>query len=1288
VTTRPDDFETAPGDPLEDLLVERLLRDGRVDPQRIAHAQALAARERISFELALLRSGAASGDDLRETLGEALAAPASGQDSWELGAVPDEDPGRQGLSPDQDWVWLNERLQLQTRRELGRGGMGTVHLVQDPRLGREAALKVLSRRGGRAEQRFQREATVTAQLDHPGIPPVYAAGRTERGDAYLLIRYLPGRSLADHIQEAHRAAPPPLEELRPLLRHLVRVCEAVAYAHSRGILHRDLKPENVILGGFGEVCVADWGLARDLRLGAEADEELHADPGQPQDSRLTRVGAALGTVGYMAPEQARGAEVDARADVFSLGSILATILTGESPCSAESPVLQLAKAQAGEIDLPQQTRHDLPADLATIAAGALAVVPEQRTQSAEELARQLTAWLEGRPVPGHRYGLRQRASRLFRQSPGLFAGLAASFFVAASAVLAGFELRDRATRAERNAQASTAKAKLEAALPKTAGKRDLAGALVRLAAAEQWHALAPLDPRAANALHEAACALGDRAAAEQQWPLAAQAFAAAERLTVAPAEARAKRLEVEAQATEEPRRRRAEVLGWLDRVEREAPPLEVLQEAIHAIVKHPEPDVVALLTARLDQVSARLQQASRETYLAALEPDDVERVSGEGRLIGLPGAIDAFLETGELTTEQQALLSRASARLEGRSRRAGHAHSSRDEAGRRQLAAVGPGGVAVARVCCDALGWLGEREAAVPSLARFLRVVANPQPAIVAGLSLVRLGGDEALAVVHWSRKAFGVDSFYSRSLERALRGRQEVVPPQADTAPGLVKRAWALMAQQDLHGAREDLLRAVALDPDHAPAWVQLGAVEAKLKATDRALQALLRAVELTPDSRSAWTNLASVRLSLGDYAGCLRDSERSIRLGGNNAEAHYIRAQVHFMEGRTDQGAAELEEALEDNPNLGELWVSRAELRRTRGDMAGAQADVERALRLEPDLAYAWVVAAMLALDAGRYGTALEAAERAVALEPANALAYDKRAQAGLRQGDPERAIADHRKAIELMPDRLFFRLSFARSLMALTHYDEVERVANGALSVDPTDPGAYFFRAWARLRKQRTQEAAADLERAIHLAERNGARAGARLAEMYQERARVRLQLGDREGALLDADRSVELEPHAALVRAERGGVRFRVGDLNGALEDYEAAVRLDPNLGEAWFDMGYALMERGDPGGARGPLERATRLLPQDPNAWALRAQAARLTRNFGEAVQHADQALRFAPTFSDAWLVRGHSLLELRRWSEAQHDLERFLKLDPNHPQADWVREEGLPFLRRRLEDER
>jgi len=311
---------------------------------------------------------------------------------------------------------------------LGVGGMGEVRRVLDPSLNRTVALKVLHPRLGHTrghEDRFIAEAQVTAQLEHPGIVPVYTSGRMPDGRPYFTMREVRGRTFAEVIGDVHAASTP--DEWRPAesgwtFRRLVetfhRVCEAVAYAHARGVLHRDLKPSNVMVGDFGEVLVLDWGLARVRGMPWGTQEVVRTDRSL-DPSQATQVGTVSGTPGYMSPEQARG-ETEAlspASDVYALGAILYQVLSGHPPFEGQDTGSVLRKVLTGSPPAPARPTMALPwatdeqpasgpapsgpggppvpEALIEICATAMERDPGARFIDAQDLAMEVVAWLDG-----------------------------------------------------------------------------------------------------------------------------------------------------------------------------------------------------------------------------------------------------------------------------------------------------------------------------------------------------------------------------------------------------------------------------------------------------------------------------------------------------------------------------------------------------------------------------------------------------------------------------------------------------------------------------------------------------------------------------------------------------------------------------------------------------------------------------------------------------------------------------------------------------------------------------
>lgn len=301
------------------------------------------------------------------------------------------------IDPRHPEMTLEKRIEV--RQQLGAGGMAVIMESFDTNLLRTSALKQVREDHDEDPEvvgRLIEEAQITAQLDHPNIVPVHELGVDQEGRLFFTMKLVHGRNLHD-ILASQGFKGRTNEELFAHLQVFIKVCDAVAFAHSRGVIHRDLKPENIMVGEYGEVYVMDWGIARlkGKNRPSARDHEI-PEPGRFRYEISTEEGMIIGTPGYLAPEQALGnvAEIDERSDVFSLGTILYQILTGAPPFFGRTAQEMVVNTLTEEILSPEERVNiNLPLKLCDIAMKALSRDPGDRYPSVAALKRDVEDFL-------------------------------------------------------------------------------------------------------------------------------------------------------------------------------------------------------------------------------------------------------------------------------------------------------------------------------------------------------------------------------------------------------------------------------------------------------------------------------------------------------------------------------------------------------------------------------------------------------------------------------------------------------------------------------------------------------------------------------------------------------------------------------------------------------------------------------------------------------------------------------------------------------------------------------
>ncbi len=1154
---------------------------------------------------------------------------------------------------------------------LGRGGMGEVLSVVDPELGRTMAAKIARGQvGADVLAKFVLEAQVTGWLEHPGVPPVHELGTTGDGRVYFTMKRIDGQDLASVLDQVRAQRETPATRLPELLAVFVKVCETIAYAHSRGVIHRDLKPANVMVGAFGEVLVMDWGLARVLGRADACGPPSGAGPGRSTagadgapggSARETQEGAILGTPAYMAPEQARGeiAALDERADVFALGAMLYEILCLEPPYVGPSVLSALALAIEGDVVPPSRRAptREIPWELEAIVQRAMAPERDDRYANALELVADVRAYQEGRRVGAAVYGVRAALANWGARHRYLLRAAAA--VLATGVVLVAVSAhRERSRRLVHEAAVAQARAALAAQAPAARlaeaaaeialppadphqrydspsiedGRRQ-AALLLRLQAAAEAHAsllaLEPAQPKVDASLLAILLAIAHVAELAEDFTLAELTLARAGALDGGEEPAARARARLATARTAREDRRAAEGARLLDLAGRGAlAEVQDLDRAAVEIAGHRGRATVDAMRMTLRALTDRLRAAATRKMLEARVPTAAEAEAGEAELLGLEEAVAAWHDAQvspapgcaappALSPAHEVVLGRAHARLEARASSAsGDVRSPwrhlLSDAQRHELTVGGRRGDHELTLVCGALRLLGEPTGAVEDLWRYLWTEWDEVRAVPAGRALAALARRSPVA-----RDA--LLDLVGLSVPRRRPGRWESNGPWWTQISREVARTRLATGTTPVPDGGRDLAT--------ADEYLQRGLVHLAAGEHAAALADFDRAIERDDRHAKAWSNRGLAHQALGDLDGAFADHTRAIEADPTLADAYNNRGTVSYAKSHLEAAVADFTRAIERDPRLARAYGNRGLAYASAGDYVRAAVDYDRAIELDPRDGRVLVHRGNALLTQGDLAAAIRDYSHAIELDPRLADAYSGRGNAKSAAGDMVGAIADHGRAVEL----------------------------------DPLNACAYTNRGLVLYAVGDLAGAVRDHTRAIEL--------DPRLAGAFNNRALALTSLRDFDGAIRDFTTAIGLAPHRASYYDGRGRARRDSGDLAGAKADCDRALEEDPRYARGYAGRALALLALGDSSGALRDCTQAIELDARDAEYPALRGRVLRARGDLDGALRDADRAIELAPRVSIHHFDRGNVREGQGDLAGAAIDYTRALELDPNNVAA-------------------
>lgn len=1074
-----------------------------------------------------------------------------------------------------------------------KGGLGNIWRARDERLQREVAFKELlpaALKNPAFFERFLEEAQITGQLEHPGIVPIYDLGWQANGTPYYSMKLVRGQTFLKAIQALHKLPYDTVERhlaFVRLLRQFVDVCNAIAFAHDRGVLHRDLKPHNIMLGAFGETLVLDWGLAKIIGapekpvFGSGAPGDLPQGsvtiPGSGTTGGLspslrrsvvtnvrsqasqTIMGSIMGTPAYMPPEQARGENdtLDSRADIYSLGAILYELITGRQAVPKDKIVLMLKRVTTGDIVPPRKVDPRIERPLEAICLKALALRREDRYQSALELARDVERYLADEPVSVYAEPWTKRARRWMRRHR-LVVTTTAGVLIAAG-------LSAIAWRVSESRRVATISDHVQAALAQI--DRDVAAG--HFTTAREKLAEAQGEIRDEEALPALLAAVEEKKATidslaqraetgrlkELRDDVATQLDVAARALTTHkdPATAQAMLTEVVALLRDEPAlvdlRVRAE-----SRLKAATTELARLRDAEAA-------------TARLAEFSRKLDEARfYGSQFTGERPEDNTKSA--------LAAATAALRLYDPDSTDLLAVDRLASRVHGL-----------DDADRQRLQT---GLHEIGLIIAEAIAQQATRAAEADRPALRTQALAWLDRAESAGL------------------KSRVVYELRARLLRE--QGDTDAAGRAADTATTLAPAtAWEYVTLGELQRRSEgDPLsaipfyqKALELDPRFHLALYFTGVAN---------LQHVQKLDE--PSRPGKETDIRGyLSASVTAFTACLAERPdflwplllRGVALAGLGETAQ---AEADFA--LVSQAAEKGDGSLPASLYAYGLAMNRGSLRYQQLRLDDALAEFTRAESLRPGQPEVLINLSLVERAKQRDAEALALLTRAIEADPRNRQAWRLRAEVQQRLGDDVAAEKDNRAWLglaEAPAEQARALVEIGKLYQRAGTLADAIRTYREAVQLDDTSGIAWRLLAEALLARGETENAEAAFDKALTRLDPVG--------DLYRARGLTRASQGRYRDAINDYTRSLELEASPNILT--RRGWAYLMQSRQLALADFDEAIRLNPESGDSYNGRGYARVLLGQVDEATADADEA---LQRGPRAFEVYFNAAAI---YGQAV---------------------------------------------------------------------
>jgi tetratricopeptide (TPR) repeat protein/tRNA A-37 threonylcarbamoyl transferase component Bud32 len=1102
---------------------------------------------------------------------------------------------------------IMQKERYEVLQTLGEGGMGVVQLVKDNLLGREVALKKikttrshlknLSDREKAMLWRLNKEAEITAILEHPNIVPLYEMQQEKEGEICFTMRKVEGRTLRK-ILKAKREGDPEYDESK-ILGIYLKVCDAMAYAHSSGVVHRDLKPDNIMVGQFGEVYVMDWGIAKKLNqekndsgfqqsqlaetIDMQEPNNLHPTTvvevlektavGESKIAEGMKTQGGMGTEGYMAPEQRENAsKVTPQSDIYSLGQILRECFVLLSPMEEfeqqieENTVKRKLTKRKRELQ-KKSPEKNIPKEIKAIIEKATKTEPIERYESVKELSQDLESYQKHLRVSVKEYSSLELVLKWIQRYKQQIRLVGVPIIVLLITIFGYSEWKQR-KEIQQNVEEAKEREKEANEIRDDLGKEKLSTKIGKLLLAQNFLNVALFVNPKNREVQEMKWNLGKKLVETcyltEDYNLATFMAKEMETLSFPKKEDKDKLL---GQVNEERDKTLKDHLTKFDELEDRFrnKNLEYGQgerdDAIFEISKMPEKEIFDKLIGILKEATEYFQLDQTKQDIKTNEFYTM-MVMALGRLEN-PEAGPHLIESLESIKNKLSLLSNEEQKKEKRK--------------------------------MDFMILLAEAFANSKAFKYALKFYDIRLKMGINGLfwnrteTICEKSAKDVISDFNKTIQLYPQDAttYYYRAVAKSIIGDLEgaisdyneaaKLNPKLNNASSTkneefnnfkwdfdiqhaniyLDRAITKEESGDFEGAITDYNKSIELNPKLVRAYNGRGNAKEAKEDLDGALADYNKAIELNPKDDEAYNNKGDIEYEKGNLDESIDNYTKAIKYNPQSIKAYNNRGNVKLEKGKIDEAITDFDEAIHLDSKFSDTYNYRGSAKEAKEDLDGALADYNKAIELNPKDDNAYNNRGLIKWKNGDIEGAIFDINEAIRLNPNGALGYNNRGLAKMYKGDSEGAM---------------------RGILTKKDGDLEGAIAdfNKAIDLDPQCSQAFSNRGLAKMHKGDYQESIKDYTEAIHL--------NPKKEIFYNNRGNAKTFLENFEGAIIDYTEAIRLNPEYANAYYCRGNAKYNKNDFSGAIKDYTETIRLNPEFPEAYRDRGTLRKHRGDLEGA--------------------------------------------------------------------------------------------------------